>query len=141
MQQSNPTPRGVMQKMFPQTLLTGSSALKRRLPRFRNSLTWCGLVSLAAGWMTIAHAGEATYNFDPPNGDPAKIPGFVIFGANAANAWNTNGGFSGGPTDGFLEITPAANNENLGILFPLDLFTNSDGSTVALPLKGFSLEA
>ena len=127
--------------MFPQTLLTGSSALKRRLPRFRNSLAWCGLVSLAAGWMTMAHAGDTTYNFDSPNGDPAKIPGFVLFGANAANAWHTNGGFSGGATDGFLEITPAANNENLGILFPLDLFTNADGSTVALPLKGFFLEA
>jgi hypothetical protein len=40
--------------------------------------------------------------------------------SQAASAWHTNGGFSGGETDGFLEITTAANGANLGVLFPLD---------------------
>src|SRR5262249_15740899 len=74
------------------------------------------------------------------NGDPSKL-GFILFGNNAANAWHTNNGASGADTDGFLEITPAANNSTLGVLFPLDYYTNADQSLVALPLKGFFLEA
>jgi len=99
-----------------------------------------GLASLAAGWINTASAGEHFYNFDPPNGDPAAN-GFIVYGANAANAWHTNTGFSGADGDGFLEITPAANNQTLGVLFPLDYFTNADSSLVALPLKGFLMEA
>jgi hypothetical protein len=43
--------------------------------------------------------------------------------------------------DGFLEITPAVQRSDLGVLFPLDYFTNADNSLTALPLKGFFLEA
>src|SRR5579859_2489683 len=109
--------------------------------RGQRSLLACfSAVSLAVGLTTTATAGEHFYNFDPPNGDPA-LQGFTLFGANAANAWHTNNGASGADTDGFLEITPAMGNMNLGVLFPLDYFTNADNSIVALPLKGFFLEA
>ncbi|HTL15754.1 MAG TPA: hypothetical protein VL793_00880, partial [Patescibacteria group bacterium] len=129
-----------MQKILSQILPTGCcSPTKRRQRRFTTHLAVCGLASLAAGWIGSAQAGEHFYDFNPPNGDPSKT-GFVLFGANVPNAWQTNGGFTGVAGDGFLEITPAANNENLGILFPLDYFTNSDNSLTALPLKGFLVE-
>jgi len=108
--------------------------------RFSRQLTLCALACLAAGWIGSAKAGERTFDFNPPNGDPAKN-GFILFGSNAGNAWHTNGGFTGLDGDGFLEITPALNNATLGVLFPLDYFTNADNSLTALPLKGFFLEA
>jgi GLEYA domain-containing protein len=104
-------------------------------------LTCLGLVSIAVGWTGTATAGEHFYNFNPPDGDPNAAAGFTIFGGNRAQAWQTNNGASGQAGDGFLQITPAANSTSLGVLFPLDYYTNGDGSLVALPLKGFLLEA
>src|SRR4051812_22428143 len=127
----------VTQKVPTRILLAGRSTLSwPGRKRFSKQLTTCALACLAAGWITTAKAGEHTFDFTPPNGDPAKN-GFVLFGSNAGNAWHTNGGFSGLDGDGFLEITPAANNATLGVLFPLDYFTNADNSLTALPLKGF----
>jgi hypothetical protein len=100
----------------------------------------CALACLAAGWINTAKAGDRTFDFNPPNGDPAKN-GFILFGSNAGNAWHTNDGFTGLAGDGFLEITPSVNAQTLGVLFPLDYFTNADNSLTALPLKGFFLEA
>src|SRR5262249_41791633 len=126
-----------MQRNIPKLLHPGCSALAWRGPRrWTNLLSSVGLVSLAAGWALTANAGDRFYNFDPPNGDPS-LAGFALFGANKDNAWHTNNGASGSDTDGFLEITPAANGMTLGVLFPLDYFTNADQSIVALPLKGF----
>ena len=126
-----------MQKVTPQITPPRCSApVRRRHRRFTHSLAALGLASIAAGWISNANAGDHTYDF---NTDPAKS-GFVIFGANAANAWHTNDG-TAGPNDGWLEITPSQNNMNLGVLFPLDYFTNADNSIVALPLKGFELDA
>lgn len=128
-----------MQKILSKTLPTGCSAPPRRWQRrFASRLALCGLASLAAGWIGSAQAGEHVYDFNPPNGDPYKN-GFILFGSNT-NGWQTNGGFTGVDGDGFLEITPAVNGQNLGILFPLDYFTNADSSLVALPLKGFELD-
>src|SRR5579859_2838476 len=107
----------------------------------RKLLTCFGLAALAAGFAATATAGEHFYNFNPPNGDPNAAAGFTLFGNNVAQAWQTNGGASGQAGDGFLQITPAANSTTLGVLFPLDYFTNADQSLVALPLKGFLLEA
>lgn len=128
-----------MQKILSKTLPTGCSAPPRRWQRrFASRLALCGLASLAAGWIGSAQAGEHVYDFNPPNGDPYKN-GFILFGSNT-NGWQTNDGFTGVAGDGFLEITPALNGQNLGILFPLDYFTNADNSLVALPLKGFELD-
>src|SRR3974377_73634 len=99
--------------------LRHSAPIWRRQRPFRNLLACLGLVSLAVGLNVPATAAEPLYNFDPPLGDPLKIPGFVVFGNNVPNAWHTNNGASGADTDGFLEITAAANSENLGILFPV----------------------
>jgi hypothetical protein len=130
-----------MLKVIPKKPQPGCSApVWRRQRPYKKLLACVGLVSVAAGWTLTATAGDHFYNFDPPNGDPATS-GFILYGANAANAWHTNNGASGTDTDGFLEITPAVNNENLGVLFPLDYFTNADQSLVALPLKGFLIEA
>ncbi|HTL55564.1 MAG TPA: hypothetical protein VL361_07780 [Candidatus Limnocylindrales bacterium] len=108
--------------------------------RWSNLVASVGLVSLAAGWTLTASAGDRFYNFDPPNGDPAAS-GFVRFGSQVDGSWHTNNGASGSDTDGFLEITDAVNGQTLGVLFPLDYFTNADQSIVALPLKGFFIEA
>lgn len=104
-------------------------------------LTCFGLVSIAVGLTGTAMAGEHFYNFNPPGGDPNAAAGFTLFGNNVATAWQTNNGASGQAGDGFLQITPAVNGTTLGVLFPLDYFTNADQSLVALPLKGFLLEA
>ena len=109
--------------------------------RINKLLTCFGLATLAAGLAGTAMAAEHTYNFDPPGGDPNAAAGFVLFGNNTAQAWQTNHGASGQAGDGFLQITPAANSTSLGILFPLDYYTNLDGSLAPLPLKGFFLEA
>jgi hypothetical protein len=99
------------------------------------------MATLAAGWIGSAHAGEHFYDFNPPNGNPNDpASGFVLFGTQT-NGWQTNGGFTGVDGDGFLEITPAIGGLTLGILFPLDYFTNADNSLTALPLKGFTVEA
>jgi hypothetical protein len=128
-----------MQKILSQTLPTGCSTPPRRWQRrFATQLALCGLASLAAGWLGSAQAGEHVYDFNGDNGDPYKN-GFVLFGSNT-NGWQTNGGFTGVDGDGFLEITPAVNSQTLGILFPLDYFTNADNSLTALPLKGFELD-
>jgi len=130
-----------MQKILSPILPTGCSSPKKRSQRrLTTHLALCGLASLAAGWIGSAHAGEHFYDFNPPNGDPNNpASGFVLFGSNT-NGWQTNGGFTGVEGDGFLEITPAVNGQTLGILFPLDYFTNADNSLTALPLKGFLLE-
>src|SRR5262245_26139417 len=87
------------------TLLAGRSApSQRRQPRFTKQLAMCALACMAAGWIGSARAGEKTFDFNPPNGDPAKN-GFILFGSNAGNAWHTNEGFTGLDGDGFLEIT------------------------------------
>src|SRR5690349_3588656 len=127
-----------MRKNIPKIPQPGCSALVRR--RGPSLLGCLGAVSLAVGLTATATAGEHFYNFDPPNGDPA-LQGFSLFGNNVANAWHTNNGATGADTDGFLEITPAVGGMTLGVLFPLDYFTNADQSIVALPLKGFFLEA
>ena len=132
-----------MQKVLPQVVLAGWSTFNRRGRRqlsLSNKLTSCALSCLAAGWISTAKAGEHTFDFNGANGDPAKN-GFILFGSNAGNAWHTNDGFTGAAGDGFLEITPAVNGQTLGVLFPLDYFTNADNSLTALPLKGFFLEA
>jgi hypothetical protein len=98
------------------------------------------VMSMTAGLAMPVAASEHFYSFDPPNGDPVKS-GLILFGANVPNAWHTNNGASGSATDGFLEITPAQYYENLGVLFPVDYFTNADNSLVPLPLKGFLVEA
>src|SRR5690349_9165745 len=124
-----------MLKVIPKNPQPGCSAPVWRRQRPLKLLASVALVSAAAGWTLTATAGDHFFNFDPPNGDPnAPGAGFVIYGANKANSWHTNNGASGADTDGFLEITPAANNQNLGVLFPLDYFTNADQSIVALPL-------
>jgi len=87
-------------------------------------LTCFGFVSVAVGLTSTAMAAEHVYNFNPPGGDPTAAAGFVLFGNNTATAWQTNGGASGAPGDGFLQITPAVNGTTLGILFPLDYYTN-----------------
>jgi hypothetical protein len=130
-----------MLKVIPKKHSGCSVPVWRRQRPFGSLLACLGLASLAVGWSLTATAGDHVYNFDPPNGDPNAIPGFVLFGANVPNAWHTNNGASGSDTDGFLEITPAANGENLGVLFPVDYFTNADQSLVPLPLKGFLVEA
>ncbi len=128
-----------MQKILSQILPTGCSAPPRRWQRrFASRLALCGLASLAAGWIGSAQAGDHLYDFNPPNGDPVKN-GFILFGSNT-NGYQTNGGFTGVDGDGFLEITPSIGNQNLGILFPLDYFTNADNSLTALPLFGFELD-
>jgi len=104
-------------------------------------LTCFGFVSVAVGLTSTAMAAEHVYNFNPPGGDPTAAAGFVLFGNNTATAWQTNGGASGAPGDGFLQITPAVNGTTLGILFPLDYYTNLDNTLTPLPLKGFFLEA
>lgn len=127
-----------MQKVTPQITPPRCLApVRRRHRRFTHSLAVLGFASLTAGWLGTASAGEHLYDF---NTDPNAAAGFTIFGANAANAWQTNNG-QAGPNDGFLQITPNVNSMTLGILFPLDYFTNADNSTIALPLKGFFLEA
>src|SRR5262245_52197354 len=109
-----------MLKVIPQISPPGCPKPARRgHRRLTSHLALLGLASLTAGWFVTANAGEHLYNFDPPNGDPAAN-GFIVFGVNAPNAWHTNTGFSGADGDGFLEITPAANGQNLGVLFPLD---------------------
>jgi len=124
----------------PLTLPSCCSAPRwRARQRFTKQFALLGLASLAAGWIGSAQAGEHFYDFNPPNGNPLTS-GFVLFGSNT-NGWQTNGGFTGVDGDGFLEITPAVNGQTLGILFPLDYFTNADNSLTALPLKGFFLEA
>src|SRR5260221_8874211 len=83
-----------MQKILSQTLPTGCSTPPRRWQRrFTTQLALCGLASLAAGWLGSAQAGDHTYDFNPPNGDPLKN-GFILFGSNT-NGWQTNGGFTG----------------------------------------------
>src|SRR5581483_5054962 len=131
-----------MQKNLSQIVPPGCCPPQRRKQRrFTSHLALCGLASLAAGWIGSAQAGEHFYDFNPPNGNPNDpTSGFVLFGSNT-NGWQTNGGFTGVDGDGFLEITPAVGNMNLGILFPLDYFTNADNSLTALPLKGFLVEA
>ena len=130
-----------MQRLIPQIVTPNCSApVRRERGRFKHFVAGVGLASVVLIWSGSALAGEYLYDFNPPNGDPATL-GFALFGANAANAWHTNGGFTGATNDGFLEITPAQNNENLGVIFPPDLYTNTDGSTVTLPLIGFKLEA
>src|SRR5689334_8486207 len=128
--------RSTMQRLIPKTLTPcDSEPVRRERGRLKQFLTGVGLVSIA---VSPAFAGDRTYNFNPPNGDPSAQPGFVIFGNNIGQAWQQTGGASGGANDGFLQITPAANGTTLGILFPLDFYTNADGSTVALPLDGFN---
>ena len=96
-----------MLKVIPKKPQPGCSApVWRRQRPYKKLLACVGLVSVAAGWTLTATAGDHFYNFDPPNGDPATS-GFILYGANAANAWHTNNGASGTDTDGFLEITPA----------------------------------
>jgi len=107
----------------------------------RKLLTCFGLASIALGWTGTALAGEHFYNFNPPGGDPNAAAGFTLFGSQKAVAWVTNNGASGQPGDGFLEITGPVGGQTLGILFPLDYYTNTDNSLTALPLKGFLLEA
>jgi GLEYA domain-containing protein len=107
----------------------------------RKLLTCLGLVSIAISWTSTAMADERFYNFNPPNGDPNGTNGFILFGTQRNVSWITNNGASGAPGDGFLEITGPVGGQNLGVLFPLDYFTNADQSLVALPLKGFFLEA
>src|SRR5215469_14532446 len=128
-----------MQKILGKILTPWCSAPKqRRQRRITTHLAVCGLASLAAGWIGTANAGEHFYDFNPPNGNPLTS-GFIMYGSNT-NGWQTNGGFTGADGDGFLEITPALGNQNLGILFPLDYFTNADNSLTALPLLGFELD-
>jgi hypothetical protein len=130
-----------MQRLIPKILTPWCSApVRREHWRFKHVLAGVGLVSLAIGWSGTAIAGDHTYNFNPPNGDPNNQPGFVLFGANVGGAWQQSGGFTGGATDGFLQITPAANGTDLGVLFPQDFYTNVDGSTVTLPLDGFTFD-
>src|SRR5262249_54756864 len=110
---------------FMQKITTGCSAAPRRWQRrFASRLALCGLASFAAGRIGSAQAGDTAYDFNPPNDDPVK-GGFVLFGTNT-NGWQTSG-------DGFEEITPALNCQNLGVLSPLDSLT-------ALPVKGFELD-
>jgi hypothetical protein len=98
-----------------------------------------GHVLLAVGGTLTATAAEYFYNFDPPNGDPA-LAGLILVGVSAANCWHTNNGASGLINDGFLEINPPANFQNLGIVFPREYYTNADGSLLELPLNGFFIE-
>jgi len=112
-------------------------AVGNSAPPFRNFFASIAPVCLAAG--LTAAAKDYFYTFDPPNGDPA-LQGLVVWGLNSANCWHTNNGASGGISDGFLEITPPVNFQNLGVLFPLEHYTNTDGSVIALPLNGFLIE-
>src|SRR5436190_6330949 len=106
-------------------------------PLIRNFLASLGALCLAAG-LTGA-AKDYFYTFDPPNGAPA-LQGLTVWGLNYTNCWQTNNGASGGAKDGFLEITPPGNFQNLGVLFPWEHYTNTDGSVIALPLNGFLIE-
>jgi hypothetical protein len=105
--------------------------------RFRNFFAAIAPLCLAAG--LTAAAKDYFYTFDPPNGNPA-LQGLVLWGLNSTNCWHTNNGASGGISDGFLEITPPINFQNVGVLFPLEHYTNTDGSVIALPLNGFLIE-
>ncbi|HTL58777.1 MAG TPA: hypothetical protein VL361_24030, partial [Candidatus Limnocylindrales bacterium] len=111
--------------------------VEKSRPSFRNLFASIGALVLAAG--LSAAAKDYFYTFNPPNGNPA-LQGLTLWGLNYTNCWHTNNGASGGATDGFLEINSPMNFQNLGVLFPWEPYTNSDGSVIAVPLNGFLIE-
>lgn len=88
-------------------------------------------------------AGDQLYDFDvggnPASGDPTSVPGFVLFGNRALSIYQY---FDGNPAaGGYLQLTDPAGSESAGVLFPdVDLYTNSLGDVISLPVKAFKIE-
>lgn len=87
------------------------------------------------------YAGDQLYNFDFASGDPRQIPGFILVGNRANVAWQLSNGAGDPSNSGYLQGTDAAGSESFGIFFPdVDLYTNSLGNVVSLPVKAFKFE-
>src|SRR6266699_2175739 len=87
-------------------------------------------------------AGDQIFDFNvggnPPGGDPTGVPGFVLYGNHALSAYQFS---DGNPAaGGYLQLTDAAGSESCGIVFPdVDLYTNSLGQVVSLPVKASTI--
>lgn len=79
-------------------------------------------------------AGDQLFDFES---DPTGVPGFILYGNRAPSAYQF---FDGNP-GGYLQLTEAVGGQTAGIVFPdVDLFTNSLGQVVSLPVKAIRFE-
>ncbi len=102
------------------------------------------LTALCAAGTISSFAGDQTFDFNvggnPPSGDPGSVPGFVLMGTRAASLYQYSDGNP--PDGGYLQLNEAVANQNFGIVFPdVDLYTNSLGEVISLPIKAFKIEA
>jgi len=88
------------------------------------------------------YAGDQFFDFDQTGtGDPHANPGFILVGNRANGIWMSADGAGNPTTSGFLMGTDANGSESFGIFFPdVDLYTNSLGTVVSLPVKAFRFE-
>lgn len=100
----------------------------------RSTLRSLVVTLLGVATTSSLFAGDQLYDFET---DPTGVPGFVLFGNRAGSAYQF---FDGNP-GGYLQLTEAVGSQTAGIVFPdVDLFTNSLGEVVSLPIKAFRIE-
>lgn len=90
-----------------------------------------------ATWAGAAYGGDQFFNMDS---DPTGDPGWLITGNNRLEAWQA---FDGNPASGgYIQITPSIDSRACVIAFPdVDLYTNSFGEVIVMPVKAFRIEA
>lgn len=105
----------------------------------RKKLQYMSAMLLGVASTGSLFAGDQLFDFN--SGDPTPPPGFIIYGNHANLAYQVS---DGNPANGgYLQLTDAnAGSESCAIVFPdVDLFTNTLGTVISLPIKSFRIEA